>query len=328
MDRIRCVPAVIASLLLGSLAGPLQAQSYPSRTVRIVVPHPAGAPADVPPRGVAESLSRAFGQPFVVENRDGADGIIGAEACAKATPDGYTLCSTTSSIITLNGLLRAQLPYDAERDFAPLAFLGSLAGVIVAHPSVPATNLRELVELARARPDTVSWATLGTTSAGPLYVAWFKNNAGASFYAVPYKSTQQGFQAVVAGDVQVVTFAMGPVVPQVRAGKVRAMAISSARRASALPDVPTVRESGFDINLSTWFGLFAPAATPREILRRLNTEIVRVVNDAPFRAKFIASQGLDLDEGGRMNPDEFATFIRADRELVSRSLAAAGVQRQ
>jgi tripartite-type tricarboxylate transporter receptor subunit TctC len=321
---VRCIVA----LALAALASLAAAQGYPSKTVRIIVPHPPGAPADVPPRGIAEALSRTLGQPFVIENRDGADGIIGAEACAKSAADGYTLCSTTSSIITLNGLLRTQLPYDGEHDFAPIACYGSLTGAIVAHPSVPANNLRELVELARAKPDSVTWATLGTTSAGPLYIAWFRNNAGASFFGVPYKSTQQGFQATISGQVNVVTFALGPVVPQVRAGKVKALAVSATRRSPQLPDVPTVRESGYDVNLSTWFGLFAPRGVPRDVSQRLNAEVVKLVSEPAFRAKFVASQGLDADELGALGVDEFAAFIRSDRELVARSLAAAGVQKQ
>ena len=199
-----CRSLVAASLALAATTA--SAQSWPSKTVRIVVPHTAGAPFDGELRQFAQSMSQAFGQPFVLDNRDGADGAIGAEACAKSAPDGYTLCATTSSVITLNPLVHLKLPYDAEKDFVPIVHVGVLNSAVIAHPSVPVNSFRELMTLARSKPDAVSFGTMGATSYGTLLMGWLRAKNGVSLYGVPYKNATQSMTAAVGGEVQVTTY--------------------------------------------------------------------------------------------------------------------------
>jgi tripartite-type tricarboxylate transporter receptor subunit TctC len=320
-----CILSVFALCGSASLA---DAQSWPSKSVRIIVPHPPGGPADVPPRGMAQSLSQTLGQPFVIENRDGADGMIGAEACARAAPDGYTLCATSSTVITLNPEIRLKLPYDPPKDFTPVIYFGVVYGAILTHPSVTAKTMRELVNMAKAKPDSITWGTLGGTSVGPVFMGWFKNNLGVSFYQIPYKSTTQALQATVAGDVNMVAYALGPAVPLIRAGKLRALAVIGGDRSPLLPDVPSLKEAGYEVDLPTWFGMFAPAGTPVEIINRLNAEIAKLILDPQFRAKFLTTQGIERNAVTAASPEKFAEYIQADREMVTKILRIAGIQKQ
>ena len=209
-----------AALLFSPLVA--LAQAFPAKPVKVIVPHPTGGgPVDGPARGLADFMARDLGQPFVVENRDGADGLIGTEALIKSPADGYTLMVTSASVVTMNELVRKELPYNSARDLAPVAYIGALQSMMLVHPSVPVRNLKELLDLAKAKPNTVSWGTLGTTSNGPLLIGLFKQNFGAQFYMIPYKSTIQALQGAVAGDVNAVTYAAGGTTALVKAGKLR-----------------------------------------------------------------------------------------------------------
>jgi tripartite-type tricarboxylate transporter receptor subunit TctC len=304
-------------------------QGYPARPVKIIVPHPAGGgPVDLPARGVAESLAKVFGQAFVVENRDGADGLIGAEALARSAPDGYTLMVTSASVVTMNALVRSSLPYDSMRDFAPVCYIGAIQSLLLVNPSVSARSLRELIDLARARPGTVTWGTLGTTSNGPLLIGLLAKNFGAAFYMVPYKSNIQAVQGTVAGDINVVAYAAGGAASLVRAGKLRALAYTGDRRHPDFPDVPTFGESGMNLGFRTWIGLFAPAATPRDIITRLNAETAKLLGEAAFVQKFVEAQGLETSEVSRGSPEDFAQFIRRDRLAYEEAVKAAGIEKR
>jgi tripartite-type tricarboxylate transporter receptor subunit TctC len=320
------LPAALAAALVA--APQAWAQAWPSKTVRIIVPHPAGGPVDLPPRGVAQELSKTLGQPFIIENRDGGDGFIGAEACAKAPPDGHTFCTTASSVITINPLVRSRMPYDPVKDFAPVVQLGALNSVFVTSASVPVNSMGELVELAKAKPNSLTFATLGGTSLGPIFIGWVRNDRGAQFYQIPFKSTIQGLQAAIAGEVNVATYAANAVAPQVRAGKIKALAVTGNRRSSFLPDVPTIKEAGFNFDFRSWVGMFAPAATPREIVKRMNAETARLLADAQFREQFITRAGVEVDEATGRSPEEFAEFLRTDRELIGRLVELAGIPKQ
>ncbi|MFM9970700.1 MAG: Bug family tripartite tricarboxylate transporter substrate binding protein [Burkholderiales bacterium] len=323
-----CQRAATTAMCAFLFAGVVLAQSYPTKTVRIIVPHPAGGPVDVPPRGAAPLLAQIFGQPFVIENRDGADGIIGAEACAKAAPDGHTLCTTASSVITTNPLVRSNLPYDPPRDFAPIIHMGALNSAFLVNPRVPANSLLELIDLARAKPGTLTFATLGATSVGPIFIGWAKAVEKAEFYQIPFKSTIQGLQAAVAGEVNIASYSAGATATLAKAGKIRPLAVIGANRSKFLPDVPTLKEAGVDLTFRAWVGMFAPVATPREIVRRLNAEIAKLYADPAFIEKFVASQGLEVDEITARAPELFAEMMRADREIVARMVAVAGIPRQ
>ncbi len=302
---------------------------YPSRMVRIIVPHTAAAPFDGELRAFAQALGQALGQPFVLENRDGADGAIGAEACAKSAPDGHTLCATTSSVISLNPAVYQKLPYDAARDFSPIIQVGVLNSAIVAHPSVGSNSFGELLQAAQAKPESITWATMGNTSLSTLLIGWLKAKRSISFYPVPYKNATQGMTATVAGEVQVTAYAIGQIVPLVRAGKLKALAVFASSRSSFLPDVPTTGEFGVDLSsLHNWIGLFAPAGTPREVILRVNSEVARTMAAPGFKEKFQLSRGIEPDQHTGAGADAFAEYLKADREAYAQFVTAIGLKKQ
>jgi tripartite-type tricarboxylate transporter receptor subunit TctC len=303
-------------------------QAYPARTVRIIVPHPAGGPGDVPPRGIAQGLSQALGQPFVVENRDGADGIIGADACARANPDGHVVCSTSNGVTVVNSVVRLKLPYDPFRDFAPIVHTGTLYSMIMAIPSVPANSMQEVLALLKSKPESLTLGTYGSINLASMVGRWAKARLGAAFYFIPYKSASQALQAAVAGDVQVVGYALGQAGTLVKAGKMKPLAINSDKRLAAFPNVPTLKETGIDVGFRSWFGFFAPAATPRDVVQRLNVEIARLIADPQFKAKYLTSQGLETDYPAGASPEEFARFMAEERDDFVKLAKVAEIQPQ
>jgi tripartite-type tricarboxylate transporter receptor subunit TctC len=330
MTTIKTTLYVIAGLLgTAALAPAACAQAYPTKPVKFIVPHPGGGgPLDAPGRGLAESLAKTLGQPFVVENRDGAQGIIGTDAVVKSDPDGYTLLFTSSSVITLNGLVRANLPYNSERDLAPVAYVGAINSLLMVNPSVPAKNLKELIALAKAKPNSLSWGTLGTTSSGPLLIGWFRKHTGAQFYMIPYKSTVQALMGTVAGDVKVVTYAVGQGSKLVKAGKLRALAVIGSKRSEELPDVPTSSEMGVDLNFRNWIGLFAPKKTPHDVIARLNSATNVALKDPVYEKKYLNAVGVTEDEMSGSSPEKFAQYIAKDREAYQEAVEAAGIKKQ
>ena len=302
------------------------AQTYPNRPVRIIAALTSGGPGDVATRGAAQTLSQVMGQPFVVENRPGADGIIGGEACVKAAPDGYTLCTLDSFGISLNPVIRAKMPYDTARELTPVVHLGFLPAGIIANAAVPANSLRELFELAKAKPGSVTWGSFGLASSSHLYMEWLKNARGIAFLNVPYKGASQAWQAVLAGEVQVAVFATGPAVPQMNAGKVKVLAVNTDTRYSRLPNVPTFRESGMDLAIVTWFGMLAPAGTPREILLRLNSEISKeFINNAALKEKFLSAAGIEVLAPSGGSIEAFAEFLKREQAMYVGAVKTAGV---
>lgn len=321
--------AAVSAFTLSLASFSLGAQGYPAKPVKIIVPHPTGGgPVDGPARGLADHLSKAFGQPYVVENRDGADGIIGTEALIKSAPDGYTLMVTSASVVTMNELVRSNLPYNSARDLAPVSYIGAIQSLLLVNPSVPARSFKELIDMARAKPNTVSWGTLGTTSNGPMLIGLFKKDYGAAFYMIPYKSTVQALQGTVAGDVNVVTYAAGGALSLVRAGKLRALGYTGERRLRDLPDVPTFDEQGVKMGFKTWIGLFAPAGTPRDVIRKVNAETARANADPAFVQKFLEAVGIEANDLSRGSPEDFAAFIRRDRLAYEEAVKAAGIEKR
>lgn len=315
------------SVAAGAIAPlPALSQAYPAKTVRIIVPHPPGGPGDVPPRGIAQALSQSMGQPFIIENREGADGLIGAEACAKSAPDGYTLCATSAGTMVVNPNVRKDATYDVSR-FAPIVHTGTLQQLILANPRVPANSLQELFALARAKPESVTVGTFGAINLASLLVQWSKSQ-GIVFYPIPYKSASQGLQSAMAGDVHVVTFAAGPGAKLVQAGKMKALAISPRRNDKLLPGVPSMREAGALFDFTTWWGWFAPAGVDRTIVRRLNGEIAKLIADPQLNAKFIASQGLATDIHAGEPPEAFEKFIKAELEEFQKLMKLVGLKPQ
>ncbi len=318
-------PTIFLTALLASSAF---AQNWPSKTVRIVVPHTAGAPFDGELRGFAQSMSQTFGQPFVLENRDGADGAIGAEACAKSASDGSTLCATTSSVVTLNPLVYSKLPYDPQKDFTPIVHVGILASAVIAHPSAPFNSFRELVAAAKQKPDSISFATMGNTSFGSLLIGWLRTKNGVSLYGVPYKNQTQAMTGAVSGEIQVTTYAMGQIVPMIKAGKLKALAVVG-KRSSFLPDVPTLAEEGLDMPVPrNWIGMFAPTGVQRDIVNKVNAEVAKVIASPGFKEKFMLARGVEADEYTGLPADSFAAFLKKDREEYAQIVNAIGLKKQ
>ncbi len=311
---------------LGAVQPTAHAQTYPGGRVRIISGVAPGGPGDVATRGAADGLARVLGQPFVIENRPGAEGMIAGEACARSTPDGHTLCLFNGHDIALNPVIRANLPFDPAQ-FVPIIHLGFAAAAILVHPSVPANSLQELFALAKAKPDSLDWGSSGLASPGHLYIEWLKNGQGIRFHNVPYKSALQGMQALVAGEIQVTTYVAGAVASQVKAGKLKALAVATSQRSPYLPDVPTFKEAGMDVSILTWYGLMAPAGTPREIVQRVNSVVAaELFANTAMRDKYLTTPGTQVEPPAGGSPEAFADFYRAQREMYARVVKVAGIK--
>ena len=286
------------------------AQAWPTKAVRLIVPHPPGGPGDVPPRGFSQALQQALGQPFVVENREGADGLIGAEAVAKSAPDGYTFLATSAGTMVVNPMLRKDASYDVSK-FAPVIHTGTLQQIILAHPSVPGNSMKEMLDAAKGMPDKITVGSFGQVNLASLFQKWAKTK-GVSLYPIPYKSASQSLQAALANEVNIISFAAGPAAKLVQAGKLKALAISPSRNEKLVPGTPSLREAGVNFDFTTWWGWFAPAGTPRDIVTRLNGEMGKLMKNPEFNGKFIASQGLVSDAPAGGSVEEFERFIRTE----------------
>ena len=317
------------TLLLLCLLLPLgaSAQAYPRKPITMIIPNaPAGA-FDAAARPLVQALGQQLGQPVVLDNRPAGQGIIGVQAAARSAPDGYTLLFTGSSNISFLPILRPnRLPYDAQKDLAPIVRLGLLDSFVIVHSSVPANSIRELFEMARAKPGAVTWGSWGTTSNSHIYIEWLKKARNIDFYEVPYKTAPQALQAVIAGEVQVMVFGQGQVVPLVKAGKLKALAATGTQRYPGLPQVPPMKETGtgFDLETPLWIGLFAPTGTPPEIIARINGVANNLLRDKSYTEKYLAAFGYLPDEPN--SPEQFAETIRRDRQLYADLIKVTGLK--
>jgi tripartite-type tricarboxylate transporter receptor subunit TctC len=296
-------------LLLGCAALPAAAQAYPAKPIRIVVPFPPASGADVLARAVGTKLTERSGQQVLVDSRPGASGVIAAEIVAKAPPDGYTLMLGTSSSHAINVSTRENLPYDPLRDFSAVSLVARMPMLVMAHPSVPVSNARELIAFVRARPGQLTFATAGNGTTAHLSGELFKSMARVDIVHVPYRGSPQAMLDAVAGQV---SLAIGPILtglPQVTAGKLKALAVTTAARSSSAPEVPTLAESGVPGYESTlWYGLFAPAGTPREVVGRLSGEVVAILGLSDVRGS-LQQQGA---EPAGNSPDAFTAFVKSE----------------
>ncbi len=313
--------SVMALMLLPVAAALAQAQTYPAKPVRMIVPFAAGGGTDIVARTMAPKLSEVFGQSFVVENRAGANANIGMDLAAKSPADGYTL-SFTSSSLAINPSLYKKLTYDPVKDFAPITLATLIPFILVTHPSVPVNTLRQLVTFAAARPRQLSYASSGAGNATHLSMALFERMAKLELVHVPYKGTGQGIIDLMGGHVQLMFGSIPSTMPQVRAGKLRLLAISSAKRSAVLPNTPTVAESGVaGYELTSWYGALAPAGTPATIVNRLNSEMVKVLHHPEVKSRL-------TDEGAEPvgnSPQQFAAFILSERSKYAEVVSAARV---
>ena len=313
---------IVLLLLAATLPALAPAQSFPSKPVRLVVPYPSGGGVDITARVVGQRLSETLGQPFIVENRAGASGTIGADHVAKSSPDGYTLLVSGRGPISAAPLTYPNLPYAPARDFTPVSNLVTFPYILVAHPSVPARNPRELIALARTRPGKLNMASGGAGSGQHIAGEWFNHLAGTRMNHVPYKGTAPAITDVMGGHADL-GFLDPAVVPQVRSGRLRALGVTSTVRYQPLPDVPSISESGLPGYVSdNWYGMQAPAATPRAAITRLNAEIARALAEPAMREKLLA-QGLVAAPN---TPEQFATNIHQDAEQLVKVVKATGVQ--
>jgi tripartite-type tricarboxylate transporter receptor subunit TctC len=295
---------------------------YPAKPVRIVVPYPPGGTVDVVARNLAQQLTAQTGQQFVVDNRAGANGTIGSDFVAKAAPDGYTLL-VQASIFVINPLFLKTVPYDVQRDFTPVANVGSVPLLVTAHPSVPAANLREFVALVRANPDRYTFATTGLGSAGHLTEEVIKRDAGLQILIVPYKGAGPALTDIVGGQVSALADPLPSSYPHVRGGRLKALAVTSRARMPFLPDVPTMAESGFPgFEMLSWYGLWGPPHLPKEVVGRLAEETAKAVRSAEMRDK-LAAQGFIPDGSGSA---AFAAYVQDEIAKYARIVKDANIK--
>ena len=314
--------AVLAALC--ACAGAVSAQpNYPAKAIRYVVPFPAGGPLDIVARAIGQELSKSWTQPVIIDNRPGAGGNIGADLVAKSPADGYTILMGAVSTHAINVTLYSKLPYDPLRDFAPVTLITSVPNVLVLHPSVPAKNVQELIALAKARPGQLNFASGSTGSAGHLAGELFKTMAGVDMVHVPYKGAAPAVVDLMAGQVSLMFDNLSSALPNIKATRVRALAVTTLKRSALLPQLPTISEAGLrGFDISTWFGIFAPAGTPADVVAKLNAETVRILN-APAMKERLLTLGAE-PIGNR--PEEFAAFVKAEIQKYAEVIKASGAK--
>lgn len=299
---------VLAAIPMSGI-GARAADSWPSRPIRLIAPFPAGSSVDAAARVITPRVADALGQSIVIDNRAGASGAIGAELGARATPDGYTLSGGTTSTHALSKALNPHLAYDPEKDFVPITLIGHLPYILAVHPAVAATNLQELIALAKSKPGQIRYTTVGNASMARLGGELLSSLTGTQLTPIAYKSSAQSVVDTIAGRIELQFGTMAPVLPHVRAGKLRPLAVTSSTRASALPDVPTVQESGVrNFEVTLWLALFAPAKTPPAIINRLNREFTAAIA-TPQVSNALIIQGL---QPKTMTSAEFSKFLSAE----------------
>jgi len=312
--------AMSAAGACAQAAAPVQ---YPVKPLRVIVPFAPGGPSDIYVRAIGPKLTEAWGQPVVIDNRGGAGGVIGIDIAARAAPDGYTILLGASGALVINPAFNMKLPYDSFRDLAPVTLVVVNPQLLVFHPSLPANSVKELIQLAKTKPGQYNYASVGAGSSPHMGMEMFKAMAGVNVVHVPYKGTAPALTDLLAGQVSLMFTSMATVLPQVRAGKLKAIAVGSGKRSPAVPDIPTVAEAGVPgFDYVTWFAFFAPAGTPAGIVGKLNAEITRILADAQI-AKYFSGQGA---EPSATTPEGLANFMRAEHERWKKLIKSANIK--
>jgi tripartite-type tricarboxylate transporter receptor subunit TctC len=313
----------IAATLLLSFPIVVAAQIYPVKPIRLIVPYAPGGANDFVSRLIAQKLNAALGQPVVIENRGGAGGTIGLDACAKAPPDGYTIVMSPASSLSIAPSLYAKLPYDPLKDFAPIISVASGPNLLVVHPSVPAKSIKELIVIAKARPGRLTYASSGPTSLSGLSASLLKSMAGIDMVDVPYKGTGPGLTGLIGGEVDLMLPDLAIALPHTRDRRLRALATTGPRRSALIADVPTMSEAGVrGYSIVNWRGLLAPAGTPRDIVMRLNSEVAKTLKLAEVK------QTLEREAYEPMGgtPEEFSALIKSEVASYAKLVRAAGIR--
>ena len=322
MQRVLIAACAVAGLLAGSYA---VAQPFPSKPIRIVVPFAAGGPADITTRTIAPRLTELLGQPIVVDNRAGANGVIGAENVIRSAPDGYSLLMATASVAAINMVTYAKPPYDTLREMQPLTPVMTTATVIVVHPSMPAKTLKDFAALAKARPSEIVFGSAGTGGTLHLGLEMLMKSAGVKITHAVYKGAAPAVVDVIAGQINGMFVDLPVISPYIKAGRVRALAVASPKRTQHFPELPTTREAGYpNVEMTNYYALLMPAKTPRDIVNKLHDAAVKAVATPGVRDRLLANGSDPLT----LSPEEFTQFLRADIEKWGKLVKEVGLELQ
>jgi tripartite-type tricarboxylate transporter receptor subunit TctC len=312
-----------AAVVLTGVAMPASAQPFPNKPIRVVVPYPAGGPIDMTTRPLAQKLSDAMGNTVVVDNRGGANGMIGTDNVAKSPADGYSLVVASGGAFAIGPHVYAKMPFDVFKDFAPVSLFVTMPELLASHPALPVKSVRDLVALARQRPNQLNFGSSGTGSTPQLAAEMLKAAANIQMVHVPYKGMGPATMDLIAGQLQLVFADMPVLMQQVKGGKLRALAVGTLQRSPSLPDVATMSESGYpQVEAYNWYALFAPAATPKPIITRLNAEVVKVMNNPEVKS-FNQTQGA---EAMGSTPEELAALHKREYDKWGSVVRAAGIK--
>jgi tripartite-type tricarboxylate transporter receptor subunit TctC len=319
--RLTCV--CFTAFLSLALHLPVQAQSWPTRAVKIVIPYPAGGGLDLVGREIASGLQASLGQPVYVENRPGAATAVGATQVAKSDPDGHTILMTSDSTVSINPFVFSKLSYDAEKDLAPVTNVVMMHFLLTAHTSVPANSLPALIDLARKNPGKYTYASYGIGSQPQLVMEMLKAKAQIDLLHVPYKGGPESVRAVIAGDVHLALSNMPTAQNNIQAGLLKAIAIGSEKRSQLMPDVPTFAELGYpEVGAYAWYGMFVPAGVPREVVARIHREVQKIADEPKFKQRQIAS-GFEVLAN---SPGDFANYLKVERENRKKAVEITGIK--
>src|SRR5258706_3894614 len=314
---------ILSALLLSFAATIAAAQAWTTKPVRLIVPYPPGGLTDVLARGLSAEIAKLWGQPLVVENRPGASQMIGAEAVAKSPPDGYTLAMLDKTPLAINPWLFSKIPYDPVKDFAPVINMVQTSQVLVAHPSLQAANVKELVALAKANPGGINYGPFGAGSITHLDTEAFAAAAGIKLTHIPYKGIAEVLPAVAAGQIQIALSGIPPMLPLARQGRLKVLGAMMPQRVPVLPEVATFTESGYPLVSTSWFALFAPAGTPRSVIDKIAADVGRVLSQKEIDERFVTGVGLEMLNQG---PEQLAATVVADRAKYQAYVKSVGVK--
>ena len=314
----------LAVFLVVLFTGMCQAQTWPAKPVRIVVPYTAGGPADLLVRAIGQKLTDAWGQQVIVENKPGANEIVAAQEVAKSPADGYNFLLASDAVYSLNSYLYSKLPYDPVKDFAPVSRWVTANLMLVAKPEFPASDVKGLVQYAKANPGKMNYGSVGAGGVNHLAMAWFNTQNGLDMQHVPYKGLVQGLQDIMTNRLDVMFAVIGGAAPYIKTQKMKGLAQSGKARHALIPDVPTFAEAGFpNFDASFYFALAAPAGTPREILSKMAAESAKIVNEPQFKQERLVNLGF---EPVGDTPEQFAAFLKQDREIAAQKVKASGAK--